>query len=297
MVFVMAVWLWLAALLGAMGWVGWSCFYRGRALMPVLSGRARFRRRFGFRRGGILVQVWVRRWRRRRVDTCGGMPHLTTRTSVVTGTVLVSGGVAVGLLAGSVAVTFLLANRNPQARPPRQSYLQLDHIRLALTPEKLVPPPPLPPSAFISESTPGLDSADRDWAKLDPVFTQQVLQLCARMQARGYPMALVEGYRSPDRQNKLAGMDRVVTHAKAFQSKHQYGFAADLAPVRDGRVVISEKDPWAMQAYRRLGEEANAIGLGWGGHFSFQDYGHVELRGSIASLLKPQPTLAARQAN
>ena len=109
-------------------------------------------------------------------------------------------------------------------------------------------------------------------------------------------MTLVEGYRSPERQNKLAGLDKVVTHARAFQSKHQFGLAADLAPLRNGHVVISEKDPWAMGAYQAMGEEAEALGLGWGGRFSFQDYGHVELRGSIVSLQKSRAVLAVNHS-
>lgn len=127
---------------------------------------------------------------------------------------------------------------------------------------------------------------------MDGDFVQLVLKLRSKMEARGYPLALLEGYRSPERQDQLAGMDTHVTNARGGQSKHQYGFAADLTPVRDGRIVISERDPWAMAAYLAMGEEAEALGLGWGGRFSFKDYGHVELRGSIASLLKSRQAVA-----
>jgi hypothetical protein len=44
-----------------------------------------------------------------------------------------------------------------------------------------------------------------------------------------------------------------VTNAKAFQSYHQFGLAADCAFLRDGKLVISEKDPWAMRGYQFYG--------------------------------------------
>ncbi|MCY1535230.1 D-alanyl-D-alanine carboxypeptidase [compost metagenome] len=66
--------------------------------------------------------------------------------------------------------------------------------------------------------------------------------------------------------------------AKANQSYHQYGLAADNAFYRNGKLVISEKDPWAMEGYRLYGEAAESVGLVWGGRWSFRDYGHVEYR-------------------
>ena len=75
-----------------------------------------------------------------------------------------------------------------------------------------------------------------------------------------------------------------VTSARAFQSKHQFGMAVDLAPLRDGRLIISERDPWAMEAYLALGEEAEKAGLIWGGRWWFKDYGHVEIAESIKAI-------------
>ncbi|WP_332670532.1 M15 family metallopeptidase [Aromatoleum sp.] len=96
------------------------------------------------------------------------------------------------------------------------------------------------------------------------------------MERRGYPVVLIEGYRSPERQDVLADGEQRVTQARGFQSKHQYGLAADLAPLRDGQIVLSERDPWAWRAYQALGEAAEAAGLVWGGRWSLRDYGHVE---------------------
>jgi peptidoglycan L-alanyl-D-glutamate endopeptidase CwlK len=95
----------------------------------------------------------------------------------------------------------------------------------------------------------------------------------------GYDMVLVEGYRSPQRQAALAAMGPAVTRAGPYESWHQYGLAADCAFLRGGKVVISERDPWAMRGYTAYGEVARSLGLTWGGNWrSIKDYGHVEWR-------------------
>lgn len=160
------------------------------------------------------------------------------------------------------------------------------HIQAALRPESLVPPPPLPPSTFIGTERPGLETANRDWSRLDPNFTAVVLQVFARLEARGYPFTLLEGYRTPERQDALANAGAHVTNARAFQSKHQYGLALDAAPLRNGRLVITEKDPWAMDAYTALGEEAERAGLLWGGRWRLKDYGHIEAAGLFSDYAK-----------
>jgi peptidoglycan L-alanyl-D-glutamate endopeptidase CwlK len=159
-------------------------------------------------------------------------------------------------------------------------------VRTRLGEEKLVPPPDLPPSFFISTERPNLETADRDWKHMDSVFTQVVLKLFAKMEQRGYPVALLEGYRSPERQEILAEKGPSVTNARAFQSKHQYGMAADIAPMRNGKLVISERDPWAASAYQALGEEAQNLGLVWGGRWAMRDLGHVESAAKISTLAK-----------
>lgn len=164
-----------------------------------------------------------------------------------------------------------------------------DRIRRHLDPERLVPPPPLPPSLFVGTERPGLESADRDWTKLESTFAQQLLRLLARLEARGYPFVLLEGYRSPARQEWLAALGPAVTRARAMQSRHQFGLAADLAPLRDGRLVLSERDPWAWQAYQALGEEAEALGLIWGGRWSLRDYSHVEAATRAVTLHGARP--------
>ena len=149
--------------------------------------------------------------------------------------------------------------------------------------EQLVPPPALPPLVFatveVEQIRPMLVSASRDWGVIDPVFSQKLLMVFKIMKEKhGYDMAILEGYRSPERQNKLAAMGSGVTNAAAFQSWHQYGLAADCAFLRNGKIVITEKDPWAMRGYELYGEVAESVGLTWGGRWKMMDFGHTELR-------------------
>lgn len=151
--------------------------------------------------------------------------------------------------------------------------------------EQLVPPAPLPPEVFatieIQAERPMISSASRDWQLLESNFRQRLLRAYKIMEEKhGYTMVLIEGYRTPERQNILAALGPHVTRARAFQSYHQHGLAADSAFMRDGRIVISERDPWAMNAYQQFGEVAESVGLTWGGRWKVMDFGHVEFRRS-----------------
>ncbi|WP_442770688.1 M15 family metallopeptidase [Zoogloea ramigera] len=156
-------------------------------------------------------------------------------------------------------------------------------IAILLEGEQLVPPPPLPPAVFttreVEQVRPDIAHASRNWRLLDAEFTQRLLVVFKLMEERhGYRMALIEGYRSPERQARLFEQGSHVTQARANMSYHQHGLAADLAFFRDGKVVISERDPWAMRGYELYGEIAEQVGLTWGGRWKMRDLGHVELR-------------------
>jgi peptidoglycan L-alanyl-D-glutamate endopeptidase CwlK len=149
--------------------------------------------------------------------------------------------------------------------------------------EQLVPPAPLPPNVFTTPEVevvrPMLSGADRRWDQMDADFVQRLLRVFKIMKEQhGYDMALLEGWRSPQRQAMLAAKGSNVTMAGAWQSYHQYGLAADCAFYRDGKLVISEKDDWAMRGYQLYGQVAAQVGLTWGGHWQMMDLGHVEWR-------------------
>lgn len=122
-------------------------------------------------------------------------------------------------------------------------------------------------------------TVDRKWDKINPRYKQRLLMVFKIMKEQhGYELVLLEGYRSPNRQNMLAGNPNT-TRAKGYQSYHQFGLAADVAFKRNGKVVITERDPWAMRGYQLYGEVAESVGLTWGGRWkSIQDYGHTEYR-------------------
>jgi peptidoglycan L-alanyl-D-glutamate endopeptidase CwlK len=168
---------------------------------------------------------------------------------------------------------------------------QVAHL---LAGEQLVPPPPLPPDVFTTAEVevvrPMLSSADRRWEQMDAEFVQRVLATFKIMkEEHGYEMALLEGWRSPERQAMLAAKGSNVTMAGAWQSYHQYGLAADCAFYKQGKLVISEKDPWAMRGYEIYGQVAEQMGLTWGGRWQMMDLGHIEWR-------KPKAQAAVRAA-
>ncbi|MBB5610127.1 MULTISPECIES: M15 family metallopeptidase [unclassified Janthinobacterium] len=149
--------------------------------------------------------------------------------------------------------------------------------------EQLVPPPTLPPLFFttteVTQLRPMLDGASRNWQLLDHDYAQRLLLVFKIMkEMHGYDMVLLEGYRSPARQNLLAAAGPQVTNAKAFQSYHQYGLAADCAFMHEGKLIISEKNAWAMRGYHLYGVTAESVGLRWGGRWTMMDFGHTELR-------------------
>lgn len=168
-----------------------------------------------------------------------------------------------------------------------------ERIAALLQGEQLVPPPPLPPEIFataeLAVAKPLIGSASRQWELLDPDFRQRLLLVFKQLKEQhGIDAVLLEGYRSPERQAALAALGPAVTQAAAFESYHQHGLAADVAFLREGRIVIAETDPWAKRAYAHYGALAESLGLHWGGRWrTLLDYGHVELR--RAGTVRPAP--------
>lgn len=192
---------------------------------------------------------------------------------------------AIGLPLVLIPSLLALLMRDPDMLPgyePIETTVD-PQVAALLRGERLVPPAALPPLAFTTREVelvrPMLVDASRNWGLLHPEFSQRLLLAFRIMKEKhGYEMALLEGYRSPARQDMLARMGGQVTNARAFQSWHQYGLAADCAFWRDGKLVISEKDPWAMRGYQLYGEVAESLGLTWGGRWTMMDFGHTELR-------------------
>lgn len=191
---------------------------------------------------------------------------------------------AIGMPVVAIPSLLALALRNPAMLPAYDGVEPLPDAQVTalLKGEHLVPPVALPPLAFNTAEVqlvrPMLADASRNWGMLRPEFGQRLLLAFKVMKEKyGYEMTLLEGYRSPARQDMLAGLGSQVSNARAWQSWHQYGLAADCAFWRDGKIVLSEKDPWAMRGYQLYGEVAESLGLTWGGRWAMMDFGHTEL--------------------
>ncbi|HWW08146.1 M15 family metallopeptidase [Collimonas sp.] len=233
------------------------------------------------------IGIQVQNWRDRRSQTTKSFSQnlhasrLSSWQFIKRHYLVLFAGTAVVLIPPLIAWT--LSSKTMLGSYDDSGQVVNQQIAALLEGEQLVPPPPLPPEVFttqeVAQVRPMLDTASRNWQALDADFTQRLLMTFKIMKEKyGYDMVIIEGYRSPERQNALAQMGGSVTNAKAFQSYHQYGLAADSAFMRSGKLVITEKDPWAMRGYQLYGEVAESVGLTWGGRWKMMDLGHVEFR-------------------
>ena len=264
---------------GASGLIWLAVFPAGRALATRSMGslRALARRAGAWRHAGG-----------RALDAARNTAGLTVRERIVRTVravrrhrVLLAIGAPVILIPSLLA----LALSNPAMLPVYEGSAAMpdEQVAALLAGEQLAPPVALPPDVFTTAEVelvrPMLLGASRNWGLLHPDFSARLLLAFKIMKEQhGYEMALLEGYRSPARQDALAASGSNVTNARAFQSWHQYGLAGDCAFLRDGKLVISEKDPWAMRGYQVYGQVAESLGLTWGGRWKMMDFGHTELR-------------------
>ena len=260
----------LVYLILAVSVIWMALFPAGRQFAGDLAG-AVGRWRFSFLRPrlGLPDLAGPRRWWRRQ---CKFIAAHRLMSAAALALVLVPTVLALALSHPGMLPGFEASRAAPDAQ-----------IAALLEGEQLSPPAALPPLAFTTLEVelvrPMLVDASRNWQQMNPEFNQRLLMVFKIMKDKhGYEMALLEGYRSPARQNLLASMGGSVTNARAFQSWHQYGLAADCAFWRDGKLLISEKDPWAMRGYQLYGEVAESLGMTWGGRWTMGDFGHTELR-------------------
>ena len=234
-----------------------------------------------WRGAGMAARHWRGVRTRRRDDPASAM-----RSSERQPWLRLSLAALVVLLLVPLATAWLRQHWRPEGFDHTRSRAPDAQIVALLQGEELVPPPALPPELFappaLSVARPLLLQANRDWALLDPEFRRRLLWVFRLLRERhGYEAVLIEGWRSPERQTRLAALGPQVTRAAAFESQHQFGRAADVAFLREGRIVISEQDPWAAKGYEAYGALAGRFGLVWGGHWtSLRDLGHVEWRGA-----------------
>lgn len=108
---------------------------------------------------------------------------------------------------------------------------------------------------------------DRDPNKLLPGFAKKVDLLFKAMRARGFRPMLWEGYRTPERAAQLSEQGVGIAN-----SLHIYGAAADIVD------ESTAPDYWkgAPGFWTALGEEAEKLGLTWGGRWTKRDLPHVQ---------------------
>lgn len=122
-----------------------------------------------------------------------------------------------------------------------------------------------------------VETANRDRLKLHPKLLTRLEKLEVILRMVGHPIFLTEGWRSDERQEYLYAIGRTihperrtVTDARAGQSKHNHGLAADYA--------FQTKPHWAeTHPWDYFGATARLLGLEWGGDWPSADRPHVHL--------------------
>lgn len=120
-----------------------------------------------------------------------------------------------------------------------------------------------------------------------PPFLEKLQALLddAIRQMRAY--WVVELHRSYHRSDELFAQGRttpgpIVTRARAGQSAHNFGIAADL--VLDGYMDRAGLQPdYRPASYDLLGHLCPKHGLVWGGSWAFKDLPHVQLPGFVTA--------------
>lgn len=111
-----------------------------------------------------------------------------------------------------------------------------------------------------------------DLEALHPYFRELVKTLIARCKANGIELAVVETFRTRAKQNEYRAMGKSYTRSAGGSSKHQYGLAVDVVPMKDSVAV------WhSMALWRKVGAVGEKLGLRWGGRWRHPfDPGHFE---------------------
>lgn len=118
-----------------------------------------------------------------------------------------------------------------------------------------------------------------DLQSLHPFFRDKIYQLIRNCKAKGIELAVVESYRTHAKQKEYYNMGRKYTRTTGGRSKHQYGLAVDVVPVRDSVFIWDNAVLW-----RKIGAEGEKLGLRWGGRWrSLYDPAHFEWSGGLTT--------------
>ena len=113
----------------------------------------------------------------------------------------------------------------------------------------------------------------------DPRLQERVLKMVDLAAAEGHTLRVSSGVRTKEEQDVLYAKGRTtpgprVTGARGLQSNHNFGVAADLFFIVNGR------GSWDHKLMNKIGLWAVKCDLEWGGHWQrFVDKPHVQLEG------------------
>jgi peptidoglycan LD-endopeptidase CwlK len=119
-------------------------------------------------------------------------------------------------------------------------------------------------------------------ATVNPTFADLVRAAATSLEAQGTYLLVVSGLRTAAEQDALYAQGRttpghIVTNAKAGQSMHNYGLAADIVPYLSGPTGALNWTPSTPQ-YQAMVDALKAQGLAWGGDWiHFKDEDHFQL--------------------
>ena len=112
---------------------------------------------------------------------------------------------------------------------------------------------------------PDLNKRDTDLSHLHPVYRDRISAVLGQLTAEGVPFRIFEAYRSPQRQQWLFAQGRTrpgmkVTNARAWQSYHQYGVAADIVLYVNNQWSWDDSGP-RREWWKRLHQVGRQNGL------------------------------------
>lgn len=119
-----------------------------------------------------------------------------------------------------------------------------------------------------------------DLNSLHPIFRDKILELFRLCKTRGIELAVVETYRTHSKQREYKAMGKKYTRSGAGKSRHQYGLAIDIVPLKDSIPQWENPVLW-----KKIGTIGERLGLRWGGRWkNLYDPGHFEWTGGMSAM-------------
>lgn len=123
-------------------------------------------------------------------------------------------------------------------------------------------------------------ASEKRLAKLIPEFAVKMRQIVEAVAKRGHVIEITQGLRTFAEQDALYAQGRnrkgpKVTNARSGQSLHQYGAAADVALMVNGKYAWPDPHP----VWQIIADEAQKLGLEAGYYWPKPDQPHVEIAG------------------